>query len=520
MLDLSTYYSLNCPEKEFKDIYNAYEEELRKNRLIDFDDMVIKCYELLKNRQDILLKWQEKYKYILVDEFQDINRMQYEVVKLLAKPEDNLFVVGDDDQSIYTFRGAKPEIMLNFEKDFGNAKRILLNYNYRSQKEIVEASLKLISHNKLRFDKKLLAVREGSFPVEKVTFPTDEEQNERIVDDIRRHIADGKKPGDLAVLYRTNTAGRDLMGKLMNYCIPFWMRDIIPCVFDHWIAKDIFAYMDAAAGNRSGKVIRRIINRPTRYISNSSVSADEISFEELKEEYSDKNWAIRNIEQLESDLRLIAKSNPYAAITYIRRGVGYDEYLKQYADYRRINVDDLYETLTELQESAKEFSTRVEWYDYIENYRSRLEEQKKERSRREVNGVVLSTIHSSKGLEYDTVIIPDANDGELPYKKAITTEDIEEERRLFYVAMTRAKNKLFIYSSKLRHGRSRDISPFVMETGLSEEDYKVGKRLRHKTYGEGTIEENKDGKLAVRFDKTNTVRNLDLRTCIKNGLFI
>ena len=154
-LDLKYYYSQNCPEEWFKKLYDGYDEMLEQTGKIDFDDMLVMCHELFTERKDILAAWQKKFKYILVDEFQDINLLQYQVVRMLALPENNLFIVGDDDQSIYRFRGAKPEIMLGFEKDFPGTKRVLLGTNYRSTKEIVETSLKLIGHNKVRFEKKL-----------------------------------------------------------------------------------------------------------------------------------------------------------------------------------------------------------------------------------------------------------------------------------------------------------------------------------------------------------------------------
>ena len=147
LIDLDHYYAKSCSEEAFKRIYAGYEERLRRNRKIDFDDMLVMCYELFRQRPDILGAWQKKYAYILVDEFQDINRLQYEIVRMLAAPRNNLFIVGDDDQSIYRFRGARPEIMLGFERDYPDAGRVLLDVNYRSTKEIVDASLRLIGNN-------------------------------------------------------------------------------------------------------------------------------------------------------------------------------------------------------------------------------------------------------------------------------------------------------------------------------------------------------------------------------------
>ncbi len=165
LMDMDHYYAKNCSEDMFRQLYRGYEAQLRRNRLLDFDDMLVMCYELFKERKDILSAWQDKYRYILIDEFQDINRIQYEIVKMLALPGNNLFIVGDDDQSIYRFRGAKPELMLGFERDYPDAKKILLDTNYRCSRQIVEAAGRVISHNRTRFPKEIKAARGNGHPV-------------------------------------------------------------------------------------------------------------------------------------------------------------------------------------------------------------------------------------------------------------------------------------------------------------------------------------------------------------------
>ena len=200
MLDVAYYYSKNCPEEVFKKIFREYNDTLIRANLIDFDDMLVMCYELLTKRKDILKLWQDKYRYILIDEFQDINRVQYEVIRLLAKPQDNLFIVGDDDQSIYRFRGARPEIMLNFEKDYPEAKKIILDTNYRSTPEIVAAAGKLIRNNKKRFEKQIRAEREnGSKPV---ILPFDNVYKEcnYILEEIEQLIAKGLTYQDIIMV--------------------------------------------------------------------------------------------------------------------------------------------------------------------------------------------------------------------------------------------------------------------------------------------------------------------------------
>lgn len=193
MIDINNYYSANCSDEIFRRIYNRYEDRLRRSNLVDFDDMLVMCYELFVARPDILGAWQGKYEYILIDEFQDINRIQYEIIKQLAAPQNNLFIVGDDDQSVYRFRGARPEIMLNFENDYKGTEKIVLDENYRCTGNVINASLRLIRNNKKRFDKDIKAVNEAGEKVEFRQFKSPAEENTRIIEDIIKNVKSGKK---------------------------------------------------------------------------------------------------------------------------------------------------------------------------------------------------------------------------------------------------------------------------------------------------------------------------------------
>lgn len=465
--DLNTYHASSCGTAIFKGIYQDYDSRLRRSNLIDFDDMLVYCYELLRERSDILGAWQRKYRYILVDEFQDINQLQYDIVRLLAAPEDNLFIVGDDDQSIYRFRGAKPQIMLNFERDYPRAQRVVLDANFRSTAEIVKGAGKVIGHNKERFPKEIYAARGSGFEIITHEFSEQEEENACIVDKIRTYAAKGGAYSDIAVLFRTNTQPRLLVEELMSAGIPFRMRDRLPNLYDHWIVKDIFTYIRLALGSRKRSDLLQIMNRPKRYIGRECLEEEEISWEALLCCYEDKPWVAERIEKLQSDLKMIGRLSPFGALHYIRNIVGYEEYLKEYAKYRNRKPEDLLEVLDELQALAKGFSTFGEWFAHIENYKKELERQAKAQER-ESNSVSLATMHSSKGLEYRIVFIPDANEKVTPHKRAFLDEDIEEERRLFYVAMTRAKELLYIFSVRKLYNRRAERSRFLEE--LMEED--------------------------------------------------
>lgn len=459
---LEHYYSKNCPDAVFRQLYAGYEEKMRRAGLIDFDDMMVLCLELFTERKDILSAWQRRYRYILIDEFQDINRLQYEIVRMLAKPEDNLFIVGDDDQSIYRFRGAKPEIMLGFERDYPGAGRILLDVNYRSTEEIVAPALRLIGENQKRFSKAIHTTgRHGKNVITKL-WQDPGEENLAIAREIQLYLQSGVRPGDIAVLYRTNAGPRFLIEKLMEYNLPFRTRDTVPNLYEHWISRNILTYIRIAMGSRAREDILQVINRPKRYISRDAMPNETVSFEKMKAFYVEKDWIAERIESLEGDLRAIARMSPLAAVNYIRQGMGYDEYLIEYATFRRMRSEELLETADELKESAAGFKTFDEWFAHIEAYKEELLRQAAQR-RTETDAITLATMHSAKGLEFPIVYILDANEGITPHSRAMLDEDMEEERRLFYVAMTRAKTRLHVYAVRERYHKKAEVSRFVWE---------------------------------------------------------
>ena len=461
-IEIANYYSKNCAETVFRKVYHQYHEFLYKNRLIDFDDMLVYTKELFEQRADILAAWQNKYRYILIDEFQDINRIQYDIIKMLAGERKNLFIVGDDDQSIYRFRGAKPEIMLHFKDDYPEAETVLLDVNYRSVKNIVTSAGYLIGHNKERFQKKIEAADQGDIPVEWQLFESQRKENARIIWDIQAAVEKGAKYEEFAVLFRTNTQPRLLMEQLMEYNIPFRTRDTVPNLYEHWIAKDIFAYIRIAMGSRERRDFLQIMNRPKRYISRESLDEETVAFDVWEWYYEEQPWVAKRIAKLESDIRMLERLSPYAAINYIRKAIGYDEFCTEYADYRRIKADDLIDVLDELLDAAREYKTYDAWFDHIENYTKELQEFYRVQNQNP-NSVALATLHSAKGLEYENVYIIDVNEGVMPYKKAVLEPEVEEERRMFYVGMTRAKKNLHLFSVKQLNHKDAEISRFIKE---------------------------------------------------------
>ena len=463
MIPLEHFYPVNCAKDVFEEIYEAYREKLKRMRRLDYDDMLVQTWHLFKNYPDILSAWQKKYTYILIDEFQDINRVQYEIIRMLALPENNLFVVGDDDQSIYKFRGARPEILLGFTKDYPDAKMALLNTNYRSTGAVVRRAEALIKHNERRYDKAMRASREMGEEVLVKAFQKPVDQYLKMIREIVDiHEQQNLPWEEIAVIFRTNVQMSGFVEQLMVYNVPFVMKDSVPNIYQHWIAKDIFAYMNIAFGGNSRSDYLRIINRPNRFISRSYLDEDPVNLSNVKDYLENREWMVERIEQMEYDFYMLSSMGPYPAIQYIRNSIGYDSYLKEYGASRGIKSEELLEVLDELMDKSHGYQTWQEWFEAIEQYSETLKIRSRQRFE-ETGGIRLLTMHGAKGLEYDLVYIPDANDGIAPHKKALTESDKEEERRMFYVAMTRAKNNLRVYFTRERYGKAAEMSPFIGE---------------------------------------------------------
>ncbi len=467
-IPLEHYYSKSCPEEVFRGFYRKYEEMHRREGLLDFDDMMTMTYELLTQRADILAAWQRHYRYILVDEFQDINLLQYAILRLLADPERNLFIVGDDDQSIYRFRGAKPEIMLNFPKDYPDAKQIVLDRNFRSVASVIRAAQLVIRENTKRFAKRAVHVRKGQGQIDIREFSGQEHESLYLIKKVQESLAGGIPPNEIAVLYRTNQGARPYAERLMEFNIPFEMRDALPNIYEHWIAKDLFAYLHLARERLDRAEFLQVMNRPKRYIARDAIDAKVISLETLRTYYEDKEWMLDRIDRLELDLRMLKDMAPYAAVNYIRYGMNYEEYLQEYAKARRMKPEELTDILDEIQDGCRPFKTVEAWYEHLTAYKERLLEQRGKKER-DPDAITLATLHSAKGLEFQEVFLVDVNEGTIPHRKASMEADLEEERRLFYVGMTRAKDRLHLFYVRERYGKRVEPSVFL-EPLLEETD--------------------------------------------------
>lgn len=463
---LKDFHSKYLTQDEFAEVFRSYEHQKKELKKFDFDDMLVQCYALFRKKPEILQGWQKRFQYILIDEFQDINRVQYEVIRMLAAPRYNLFVVGDDDQSIYGFRGAKPELMLYMKQEFPALRTISLTMNYRSTEFITGAAARVILHNDTRFYKRVQSFRGRGQNVHVQEVLDEQEEAQYVTEEIQKKLDQGIKPGEIAVLFRTAVQARMISEILSEHRIPFEMRDYVTNFYRHFIVKDMMAYLQLAAGKRDRSLFLTICNRPLRYLARNSMENRQVNFEDLRKFYCDKDWMLDIIDQFDVDVRMMKNMAPYAAIQYIRKKIGYDDFLKEYAEKHQIPWKQLMDVMAELEERSKNFKSYDEWEIHIAKYTQELEEQqakaRKIKGERE-NKVQLMTIHSAKGLEFEDVFVIHANEGEIPHQKAEKKEEIEEERRLFYVALTRAKNNLCISYITQKNGNSIKPSRFVEE---------------------------------------------------------
>ena len=458
-VNIDEYESRCIPPQSFRIIYMAYDDMLVRKHLIDFDDMIVQCRELLMQREDYRRAWQNKYKYILIDEFQDINKAQFDVVRILADEYRNLFVVGDDDQSIYGFRGSAPQIMLDFNKYYSDAVRIDMCINYRSTGNIVFASRAVAEENEHRYYKDITTYNSQGDTVSVYEFNSLNDEKAFLVSEIRRLIDTGIAADDIAVLSRTNVIGNMYMSRLESDGIPCCDYSVVQDIYEHWISKDILTYIRIALGSRERIDFLRIINKPLRYISRSYIT-QPADINALKRGYEGNEQMSKQVEKLVSDISMIRSMSPFAAVNYIRKGVGYDEYIRNYIYEHKADKEELYNVLDELAHRASQYMSLSQWLDGIVEY---IRQCDKVRQNNTADGVHMLTMHGSKGLEYKIVLVMDACEGIIPYNKSILDEQIEEERRLFYVAMTRAKEKLYLLYPKQRYNKDTTRSRFIEE---------------------------------------------------------
>lgn len=471
-LCIDTYEAVSCPAATFRLIYKKYENMLISRRMIDYDDMIIMCYELLSKRADYRKAWQDKYKYILVDEFQDINKVQYDTIKLIAGKQANLFVVGDDDQSIYAFRGSKPDIMLGLSTEYRDIVQMYLNTNYRCSSEIVAGARSLIEYNKVRFAKDIRSCGMCSGRIKVCKMADIEEEALYLSKEVRELIADGIKPEEIAVISRTNIISNIYYTRLNSDGVACRTLTAVHNIYDSWLMQDIAAYMRLSQGMYDKENAVRIINKPSRYIKRALIT-QPFNFEHLRKCYDGDEGLIKIINDMQFDIKMLSHMSPYAAVNYILKGIGYEDYINEEIIRKRLNKEEVYAKLTEIKTLSRKYMDIKQWLKYIDEQAEKTEQENKSDKRQgnqknsdekdSAGAVNIYTMHSCKGLEFKAVFIMDVCEGIIPYNKAVLDNEIEEERRLMYVAMTRAKEKLYLVYPIKRYGHDTAASRFISE---------------------------------------------------------
>lgn len=442
------YYNLNISgitKRKFLGIYKDYLAAIEINHLIDFDDMVVKTHKLFLEKEAVLKTYQKKYEYILIDEFQDISPIQYEVVKLMAYPKNNLFVVGDDDQSIYGFRGAKPSIMRDFTRDYEETAVINLDTNYRSSERIISEATKIICKNKDRFNKSIKcgsSFQDGLFEV--LQYSDEFSEAKGVTGKIRSIHEKGVPFNEIAILYRNHRLAEAVEMQLIAEGIPANIRKSIKG--NELVKKDILSYLAIAFDEGTRADYLNVMNKPDRGIMRQALDG-MVSLKSIKEYYRGDSFVTSKIENWELLNKTLVKLEASSAISLIRYGFSYETYLRQKAPNQLKNLE-------KLVDDAKAFKSIESFRKYLLG--ESLDADNKD-SRSNEDSVGLYTLHASKGLEFNTVFIIQANDGYIPQRKTDNKSVLEEERRLFYVGMTRAKENLIISTTK--KSKNREMSP-------------------------------------------------------------
>ena len=439
-------------QMQLHELRQAYEQCCRKRWLLDFDDILIYCYRLLTEDSGLRDRWENRFRYILIDEFQDINDVQYQIIKLLSANYENLFVVGDDDQAIYSFRGADPSYMHRFLEDYPNSRQVKLNINYRCGDRILALAARSIAHNKCRFEKEIKAGNSGENRVIATCFQNRAEELFFLTEEIMTH----RNEGLTAILVRTNRMAEQVSEACFRRQIPYQMREKKQDFYAQKCVVEVLSVIRFVAEGRNRSDFMAFMNKPVRYINREMLQKETVDLWALLEEYREDPEQYRIIQKLQQDLAMVEMLDPFGAISYIRKVMQYDCCLSPGETGEKEK-----EILDELLERCREFHSHTAFLAHIAAYRSKLE-QESNRKQPEAdqgsakrNPVQIMTYHGSKGLEFDTVFLPFLNSGDVPHGRNLSTMELEEERRLFYVAVTRAKKSLYLSSEGMVQGENR-----------------------------------------------------------------
>ena len=461
------YTPESTDKKTFGMLYNAYERFKKEQSKIDFDDMLLIARSILEENPLVLQEYQKKYSYIMIDEYQDTNRVQADIFYMLAGENGNLCVVGDDDQSVYRFRSADSAIMLDFPKKFKNCKVIYLDTNYRSEPEIIQVAGKLIGCNRVRFAKQFLGNKTGKGYVTASSYEDVVKQRDATIEYCRKLHNSGVPYEEMAILYRTNKQNQMYAQKMMKEELPFYTTEAIKDHHAEFPFQDFMAYYRLANGNFRRGDLQRILNRPSRYLKSDIFKNCSFDLDELLaccKRCNNQDSARNSIYALWDDVEALRGMTPSQFIGYLFNIMDYRASAISFATYCGKDEAEIEELLDLLEDEAKSMKTMEEWDSFAKEYAKKLQEK-----RRSKEGICLSTYHSSKGLEWDYVYLIDCNEDIAPFKKAESPEELEEERRLFYVAVTRARKGVRLTYVSGMGTKKMFPSRFLTEMGLNKD---------------------------------------------------
>lgn len=532
MLDSSEYLKLyNNSFSSFNDIYNMYESFKKENNYIDFDDMLTLAYEIFKSNQNLLNKYRNRFRYIQVDEGQDTSKIQNEIIKLISIPNNNLFIVADDDQSIYGFRGAVPEELLNFKKIYPDAKMFYMEENYRSSNNIVYICNEFIKKNINRYKKKLTTSNPNNRPITIVKVKDERQQYKYIIDTLRKKQC----YYNTAILYRNNLSLLGIVENFTRQNIPFYVRDTKMNFFNHWVVKDIIAFFNVALDPRDRTSFEKIYFKMNRYISKNAINfvlnakSSDTVFDLLLEFPGFQYFQLENIRKLSIEFKRLSKKRPSEGILFIEKELEYANYLKDNCKNLGYSYDSVKSIISNIKIIAEETKSIPEFLEKFNKLHKSIEDSKFNKGK---NAVHLSTIHSAKGLEFEEVYMIDLVDGELPSSTTIEAYNegnfnpLEEERRLFYVGMTRAKTYLDIITLDSVANEKTECSRFVKELqdimlalqeAQARNNIKIGSHVIHVKFGKGKIQSLNGDKIEIFFEDAG-LKKMSLNNCMKKGL--
>ena len=439
-------------QMQLHELRQAYEQCCRKRWLLDFDDILIYCHRLLTEDPGLRDRWKNRFRYILIDEFQDINDVQYQIIKLLGANYENLFVVGDDDQAIYSFRGADPSYMHRFLEDYPKSRQVKLNINYRCGDRILALAARSIAHNKYRFEKEIKAGNSGENRVIATCFQNRTEELSFLTEEILTH----RNEGLTAILVRTNRMAESVAEACFRRQIPYQMREKKQDFYAQKCVVEVLSVIRFVAEGRNRSDFMAFMNKPVRYINREMLQKETVDLGALLKECREDPEQYRIFQKLQQDLAMVEMLDPFGAISYIRKVMQYDCCLSPGETGEKEK-----EILDELLERCREFHSHKAFLSHIAAYRSKLEQEGvrmrsgTDPDKTGQNPVRIMTYHGSKGLEFDTVFLPFLNSGDVPHGRNLSTMELEEERRLFYVAVTRAKKSLYLSCEGMIQGENR-----------------------------------------------------------------